>query len=119
MIGFDLEPMSERGHASEDPETRHLDKRELYNMVGHRYYLPPCTSKGVTREYLVKVHRNQLFRVATLELKHFEVELTGPMTKRVGIQNNALLMRKLNVLLLSKGQTQLGFDEFDAPDEVG
>ena len=59
MIGFDEELAPERGHHSEEPETRHLDKRELYNSLTHRYYLPPYTSKGVTRDYLLKVHRDR------------------------------------------------------------
>ena len=118
MIGFDQEPISERGHISEEPETRHLDKRELYNMLAHRLYLPPLTSRGVTRDYLLKVHREQYFRVPLLELKHFEVELTPAMMKRVGLQNNALLMKKLNALLVSRKQKELGFETFDPPDEV-
>ena len=118
MIGFDMEPVQDRAHINEDPDTCHLDKRELYHMVAHRYLLPPFSSKGVTRDYLLRVHKNLYFRVASLDIRHFEVELTAHMLKRVGIQNNALLMRKINALLACKGQNQLGFDEFDPPDEV-
>lgn len=118
MIGFDQEPKTEKGHPHEDPETRNLDKKELYTMLLHRFYLPPMQGKGVTREYLVKVFRNQVFRVPLLELKHFEVELTTNQTTRIGLANNSLLVRKINALLRSRGQPELGFDEFEAPDEV-
>ena len=118
MIGFQSAPLSERSHLSEDPETANLDKKELYNMISHKYYLPPYHGKGVTREYLIKVHKEQCYRVPLMTLKHFEVELTPAMTKRVGVQNNALLLRKLNILLRSRGCHELGFEDFDPPEEV-
>lgn len=119
MIGFDQEPKNDRGHPLEDPDTKFLDKKELHTSLAHRFYLPPCHSKGVTREYLLKVHKDQVFRVPILELKHFEVELTTSQTKRIGLTNNSLLVRKLNALLLTRGQQELGFDEYESPDEVG
>ena len=118
MIGFEEEPQSERGHPNEDPETRKLDKREFYNLLCHKFYLPPFSSRGVTREYLVKVHKGYCFSVPLLTLKHFEVELSTSMTKKVGIQNNCLLLRKVNILLKSRGQSELGFEDFDPPEEV-
>jgi len=118
MIGFNEEPVNDRGHANEDPDTKNLDKKELYTMIAHRYYLPPFASRGLNREYLIKVHKNQVYRVLMLELKHFEVELTNAMTKRIGLPNNVLLQRKLNALLRSRRQPELGFEEYDSPDEV-
>lgn len=119
MIGFDEQPRTERGHHNEGPETKNLDKRDLYLMLQHRNYLPPMTSKGVTRDYLLKVHKLQVFTVPLIELKQFEVALTNQHTKRVGLANNALLIRKINALLKSRGLKELGFDDFDSPDEVG
>ena len=118
MIGFQSAPLSERSHISEDPETSNLDKKQLYNMVAHKYYIPPYHGKGVNREYLIKVHKGLVYSVPLLTLKHFEVELTTAMTKRVGVQNNALLLKKLNILLQSRGCNELGFEEFDPPEEV-
>jgi hypothetical protein len=75
-------------------------------------------ARGVTRDYLLKVHLGQVFRVHLLELRQFEVNLTPEMNKRVGLMNNCFLVRKVNVLLRSRQQPELGFDEFDPPDEV-
>ena len=118
MIGFEEEPASERGHPNEDPDTQESHKKELFTMLSHRFYLPPFHSRGITRDYLLRVHKERVFRVPMLELKHFEVELTTGMTKRVGIFNNCLLVRKVNLLLASRGAPELGFDEFDPPEEV-
>ena len=118
MIGFEEEPISERGHPGEDSDTKSLDKRALYTMLTKTYYLPPFASRGITREYLLKVHRVQVFRVKSLDLRHFEVELTPEMSRRVGLLNNCFLVRKVNVLLNSRGQHGLGFDEYDPPEEA-
>jgi len=119
MIGFCEQPITDRGHPNEDPETRELDKRKLFNMLAQRHFLPPLTTKGITTEYLVKVYRNEVYTVPLLNLKHFEVELTPNMTRRTGIPNNSLLVRKIDGLLVSRGLPTLGFDDFEPPDEVG
>ena len=118
MIGFRERPQHERLNTNEDPETRELNKKKFYNILSTRYFLPPITTKGVTREYLVKVQRNEVYTVPIFDLKHFEVELTASMMKRVGIPNNSLLVRKLDGLLISQGEAPLGFDDFEPPDEV-
>ena len=103
---------------NEDPETRNLDKKDLYQMVAHKHYMPPIGSRGCNRDYLIKVYKGRCYRVPLLALKHFEVELTSAMTRRVGIPNNCLLVRKLNILLRSKGEPELGFDDMEPPEEV-
>lgn len=118
MIGFQKELNPERNMSQEETETKNLEKKEIYDMLVHKYYLPPYSSRGVTREYLLKVYNDKCYRVLLLELKHFEVELTPKMTRRVGIQNNGLLVKKLNLLLYSKNMHPLGFDEYDPPDQV-
>jgi hypothetical protein len=118
MIGFEAEPQSEKGHPNEDPDTRLLDKKDLYQQLAHRYYLPPYSSRGVTREYLINVHKDRCLRIPILALKHFEVELTSAMTRRVGIPNNCLLVRKLQILLKSRQQPELGFEDMEPPEEV-
>lgn len=118
MIGFDE---SFRKFAklreNEGPETNKLSKKQLYEDTSEIWYVPPQDSKGMTRSYLIKVRHGQVFRVALSELKNFEVALTKPQQKKVGIVNNALLVRKLNMLLRSRQMPELGFDEFDLPDE--
>ena len=118
MIGFEAAPQSERGHPNEDPETRRLDKKEFYTLLIHKYYLPPYHSRGINRDYLLKVYKHECYRVKMLELKHFEVELTPSMVKRVGIQNNSLLLQKMNFLLKVFKMPTMGFEEYDPPDEV-
>jgi hypothetical protein len=119
MIGFEAEPAKEKGHPDEDLETQNLDKRELYNLVAKNYYLPAIHSRGITREYLYAVYKDRLFRVSTNTLKHFEVDLTPAQTRRIGIPNNCLLVRKINLLLQSRKQPDLWPDAFDPPEEVG
>lgn len=119
MIGFTFDDQNLMQHEQEELETANLDKRELYDLVGHVYFLPPYTSRGVTREYLLAVRRGNVFRVESLALRHFEVELTAAMTKRIGVANNGLLVRKMNGLLEERNQPPLGFEEFDPPDQVG
>ena len=118
MIGFEDKPVTEKGHPNEPPETRDLTKRMLYKTVSLRYAMPPYCSRGMNRNYLLKVHRAEAYRVSDLELRTFEVQLTPAMNKRVGILNNSFLVRKVNTLLRSRNQPELGFDEFDPPEEV-
>lgn len=104
--------------ADEGPETKNLDKGQLYDTLGVQYYLPPLNSRGITREYLLSVHRGTAYRLPLSTLKHFEVDLTTKMVTKVGVVNNGLLVKKLNILLQSKRQPELGFDEYDPPDQV-
>ena len=87
-------------------------------MLGLKYLMPPLHSRGINRDYLVKVYKEEVYRVLLMELKHFEVDLSPSMSKRVGILNNCLLVRKVNFLLRSLGRPELGFDEYDPPEEV-
>jgi hypothetical protein len=87
-------------------------------MVSAVWLLPPYSSKGVTRDYLLKVNRNTVFRVNTNELRRFEVDLSKEAQKKIGTINNALLVRKLNVLLAAQGGEGLGFTEFEIPESA-
>lgn len=116
MIGFQPELLGDLPQPDESLETRNLEKKELYDMVTAIWCLPPYTSKGVTREYLLQVHSAQVFRVNTNELRRFEVELTKDSLKKVGAINNALLVKKLNILLAEQGNRTLGFTEFEIPE---
>jgi hypothetical protein len=104
--------------ADEDIATRNLDKSQLYDLVTEQHFLPPLHSRGITRDYLLAVYRDQVFKVELQTLKKFEVNLTNRQTKKVGVINSALLVRKLNLLLKSRRENDLGFDEYDPPDQV-
>jgi hypothetical protein len=117
MIGLQASLLGEERQPDEDVDTRNLEKRDLYEMVNETYFIPPYSSKGVTRFYLIQVHKARVFRVKKNELKYFEVELTPDMQRRVSNISNAILVRKLNVLLCKTGRQPLGFSEFDVPDQ--
>ena len=117
MIGLSQEFQLFRSQDTEGDETKSLHKNQLYDMVSKEWLLPPVYSKGLTREYLLQVKDGQLFRVSHLEMKQFEYNLTKEMQTKVGVVNNALLLRKLNNLMGKTGYLPLGFDEYNMPDE--
>jgi len=118
MIGFEDVPVSDRTHPNESSETKSLDKRAFYNLLTKTYCLPPFASRGISRDYLFRVHKGEFLRVKTNDLRHFEVELTPEMNKRVGLQNNYFLVRKFKVYLQIHKCPELGFDEYDPPEEA-
>jgi hypothetical protein len=117
MIGFaqDLQDISKV--RDEGPETQKLQKNELYDLVANDFLLPPCTSKGVTREYLLNVRNGKVFRVTNHEWKTFEYKLEKKHHRKSQLVNNPILVRKLNILLKSYGQHDLGFDEYNVPEQ--
>ena len=118
MIGFDPALQNIRGTSQRDNEQdKTKDKKALYESLVRLWYLPPYTSKGMTREYLVQVYHGSVFRVPVMEMKRFELELHPRTLKRTAMQNNGLLVRKLNKLLQSRDQPQLGFDEHEPPEQ--
>ena len=104
MIGFQPELHGDIPQPDEGLDTRNLEKKELFDMVAAVWFVPPYSSKGVTRDYLLRVNRNAVFRVNSNELKRFEVELSREAQKKIGTINNALLVKKLNILLTEQGR---------------
>lgn len=117
MIGFQRELHGDQREPDEGLETRHLEKKELFETIAENYYIPPLSSKGVTRAYLLQVHGGNVFRVTKSELRHFEVDLTPSMQRRVTNISNSLVVRKLNILLRQTGKKTLGFNENEVPDQ--
>jgi hypothetical protein len=118
MIGFQPELQGDQPQPDEGLDTKNLEKRELFDMVTSVWCLPPYASKGVTRDYLLKVHRGSVFRVNTNELKRFEADLSKEAQKKIGTINNALLVRKLNILLNEQRKPVLGFTEYEIPESA-
>ena len=118
MIGFQPEFHADEPQADEGYDTKNLSKKELYEFVSRVYMLPPVASKGLTRDYLLQVHKGDVFRVPIGEFKHFEVDLSPDMERRVGTINNSILVKKLNILLQETGRKPLGFTEFEIPEQV-
>lgn len=118
MIGFEEEVAKDSVRADEGPETKSLDKKPLYEMIALVYYIAPYGSKGMTRDYLLKVHAGKVYRIKHGELRHFEVDLTPQMTKKLGVVNNGLLVKKINILLKDKNLPDLGFTQYEPPEQV-
>ena len=117
MLGFQPELIGNTQQEEEDLDTSNLQKHELYELVSSKYMLPPFCSRGVTRDYLIDVKKDKVFRVETMQYKHFEINLTKEHFKKVGISNNAQLMKKLNILLIIDGKNPLGFNQYEVPDQ--
>ena len=118
MIGFSQELQSFEKDSTEGLETLNLSKTEIYEIVSADYILPPCTAKGITREYLLKVKNGEVFRLLNTDYKKFEYPLNKAQMRKIGTVNNALLVKKLNLLLKLKGQNDLGYTEFNLPEQV-
>ena len=73
--------------------------------------LPLCNSKGVTREYLLNIKDGSNFRVTHPDYKQFEFNLSKAHIKKISTINNALLVKKLNILLKERDQPPLGFKD--------
>jgi hypothetical protein len=118
MIGFDSQLRGDQRQMDEEAETKSLEKKELYEMVAKTWFIPPYQSRGVTREYLLKVHRDQVYRLTNGEIKHFEVELEPHHHHKAQGMGHSVLIRKLNILLNLTGRKPLGFTEHDIPDQA-
>jgi len=95
-----------------------LQKGKLYKLIAEEYLIPPIASKGVDKDYMLKVRDGEVFRVTNREFKQFEFSLERKSQQtKVGIVNNALLVRKLNLLLRSRGERELGFTEYNLPEQ--
>ena len=116
MIGLNEDFLLRDGH-EEGEDTKTIKKKKLYEMISKDYFLPPIDSKGITREYLLKVRDGEVFRVTNRDYKDFEYHLDKKMQRKVGIVNNALMVRKINMFLQLKGEPPLGFTEFDLPEQ--
>ena len=57
MICFQNELQGDVVQTDEGAETKDMDKKGIYDILAHKFYLPPYHSKGVTREYLLSVFR--------------------------------------------------------------
>jgi hypothetical protein len=117
MIGFGENLRTDQPQSDEGADTKNLEKKELYEMVHKNWFIPPYASRGVTRDYLLKVHNNLVFRTTHGEIKHFEVDLTPEHQRKVQGMGHPVLLRKLNILLYLTGRKQLGFTEHDLPDQ--
>jgi hypothetical protein len=82
-------------------------KKDLYNKLNERFYLPKITSKGVTSEYLQKyvLAGNQILK---LERKDMDFSVTPRFPGKVNLDE---ILVKFNDFLRGKNKPQLGFEE--------
>lgn len=106
------------GNPNEPPEIRGLNKKELHEYLHERWHLPPHNARGVTRDYLVKVHLNQVFRINDVELKQFLANLTKKMTKKVPLINSTDVKAKVEMMLSELALPPLGYPPNIIPDET-
>ena len=104
-------------HLNEGPETRDLCKEKVFDRLSEQYLMPPIHTKGVSRNWLIRVWNGEVFRVAIRDFKLFEADITPNHMKRNGFTNLLHLMLKINQLLTSRQQPTLGFHDFCVPDE--
>lgn len=117
MIGFQ-QGLADIARPEEPAETASLSKNQLYDRVASTYFIPPYLSRGVTRDYLLRVLNDQVFRVTHNVIKHFEVDLDKAHTTKTSSPNNSLVVKKLNLLLDHQNNRPLGFDEYDVPEST-
>ena len=119
MIGFSQDLKLFRKQNLEGIDTKRLQKHELHELVSSNYILPPLNSKGLTPDNLLQAKNKEVFLVTNEEFNHFKYRLSKSMAKKVGVINNALLVRKLNLLLRDRGEKQLGYTEYDLLGRTG
>ena len=118
MIGFGDEfKLFKSEKENEAADTKNLGKNDLYEMVSLSYLLPPVSSRGITRDYLLKVKNGEVFRITHSDWKNFEFTLRKTDQKKIGIINNSLLVKKLNYMLEDRAEPDLGFSEFETPEQ--
>ena len=117
MIGFRRFEGEAVAEQREGEDTRHLSKQRFYNMLSENYFLPSIDSKGVCRQYLLRVHRNEVFRVTNREYKTFEVNVNPGHFKKNGLSCLGHLVTRLNRLPVSRNERPLGFPEHVIPEE--
>jgi hypothetical protein len=82
-------------------------KKDIYNKLNEKFYLPKLSSKGVTSEYLKKyiIAGNSI-----LKLQRTEMDFSA-LPKFPGKVNLDEIMVKFNEFLKSKSKPPLGFEE--------
>lgn len=102
---------------NEPIEIRNLSKSQLYMQLAEEYHLPSKNSKGVNREYLVRVFQAQVLRVEVRDFKLFMAELTPIQLKKSPFVNLSDVYERMNVLLREIGHPPFGFSHGLLPEE--
>lgn len=103
--------------AEEPPELRSLTKTQVYRNLSILYLLPSAKSSCITRKYLAKVHREEVYTPKRSEILSFESILVPVDTLKVRAYTLGVLLSILEKLLLTKKIKSLGLDPTSPPDE--
>lgn len=104
--------------ANDEPlEIRELSKGKIYTQLAAQWFLPQKESRGVTRAYLVQVHRGQVFRVQRQAILEYECRLLPAELRKSAFYSVALLYDRLEAHLVELGYQPLGFSLTTLPEE--
>lgn len=113
-----LNAVAVQGHRhNEEPETRNLSKSQLYKILAATFVLPASDSRAVSRSYLLRVRRDQVFRIDRHELLQFEADLEVRHHTKKGYHNLTILLERFAMLLEQLGFRELGFTPGNYPEE--
>ena len=101
----------------EPVELRELSKSKIYAQLASQWFLPQKDSRGVTRAYLVQVHRGDVFRVQRQVILEYESRLTAAENRKSTFYSVALLYDRLEAYLAEMQQRPLGFSLTNLPEE--
>jgi hypothetical protein len=103
--------------ANEPERVRGLSNKQIYVNLAAQYHLPPFTSRGVNRRYLLGVFTGDHFRVEAGALHHFMADLTPASKQKSTLIYCNKLMDKLNALLRETNRSPMGFEQGMVPEE--
>ena len=104
---------------ADEPEVlRRLSKTAIYKLMAATHILPDISSRAINRRYLVRVYRQEVFRLQRATLLEFESRLTLEEQIRSAGQSVAAMMEKADRILEENGELRLGFDNASLPDEA-
>lgn len=104
-----LNPIEDRARENEPPELRHLSKSKIHEDLSRQFFLPDKDSRCSTRQYLVNIHVNLVYRVTREELLNFEVGLTLEDRQKSSFFHIGILVRRADRLLTQLGLLPFGF----------
>jgi hypothetical protein len=107
----------DQGNLEEPEAIRRQTRRQIYDHLSNTWHLPELNSRGVNRRWLVGVYVGEFFRVESMVIKRFRVELNTLMFKKAPIVNNPETYSKISVVLEESGQRPLGFANGMIPED--
>lgn len=106
-----------RRNANEPPEIRDLNKDDAHKFVAHDWGIPALNSKSISRDYLGRVIRAQVYRVPALELNAFWLAQPMPAQTISAFYSNELAFMKIEALLAAGHQLPTGLNANNLPDQ--